>query len=235
VLSAVPHEHKLRVGQLAGNRFALVLRDLTGAESSRAAERLEAFAARGFPNRFGSQRFGRDGGNAEVGRQILAGETAMRDRRRARFLVSALQSAVFNDVLASRRDAGACLEAGDVAVVHESGGLFVVEDPESEQPRADRLEISATGPIFGTRVMTPVGPPAERERNALAARGVELGGPLPRGLRLRGGRRPLRAWPRDAESQRAGSALHLRFVLPAGSYASVLVEELLAIEPVRAG
>lgn len=235
VLSAVPHEHKLRVGQLAGNRFALVLRDLTGAESSRAAERLEAFAARGFPNRFGSQRFGRDGGNAEVGRQILAGETAMRDRRRARFLVSALQSAVFNDVLASRRDAGGRLEAGDVAVVHESGGLFVVEDPESEQPRADRLEISATGPIFGTRVMTPVGPPAERERSALAARGVELGGPLPRGLRLRGGRRPLRAWPRDAESQRAGSALHLRFVLPAGSYASVLVEELLAIEPVRGG
>lgn len=231
VLAAVRHEHKLRVGQLAGNRFALVLRDLPVAEISRAAARLELFAAHGFPNRFGHQRFGRDGENAELGRRILAGEVSVRDRRRARFLVSALQSAVFNDVLATRRDVGGRLEAGDVAVVHESGGLFIVEDPDAEQPRADRLEISATGPIFGNRVLTPTGAPGERESKALAAWGVEPGARLPRGLRLRGARRSLRAWPRDAESGHVAGALHLRFVLPAGSYASVLVEELLMTEP----
>ena len=142
VLAAVRHGHKLRTGQLVGNRFALVVRDVEPAVARSAASRLEAVAERGLPNRFGGQRFGRAGDNAELGRRVLDGELALRDRRRARFLVSALQAAVFNDLLAVRRDAGRRLEAGDVAVVHESGGLFVVEDPALEQPRAERFEIS---------------------------------------------------------------------------------------------
>jgi len=227
VLEAVRHGHKLRVGQLAGNRFALVVRDVEPAAARRAAARLEALAEGGLANRFGAQRFGRDGENAGLGRRILDGDLALRDRRRARFLVSALQAAVFNDVLANRRDAGRHLEAGDVAVVHESGGLFVVEDPAVEQSRADRFEISATGPIFGTRVIAPSGEPAERERRAVAARGLALERPLPRGLRLRGARRALRVRPQEAGSRFVAGALHLGFVLPAGSYASVLVEDLV--------
>lgn len=235
VLAAVRHGHKLRTGQLVGNRFALVVRDVEPAVARSAASRLEAVAERGLPNRFGGQRFGRAGDNAELGRRVLDGELALRDRRRARFLVSALQAAVFNDLLAVRRDAGRRLEAGDVAVVHESGGLFVVEDPALEQPRAERFEISATGPIFGTRVLAPGGEPAERERKALAARRVTLGRPLPRGLRLRGARRPFRVRPREASARVVAGRLHLGFVLPAGSYASVLVEELLGPEANGAG
>jgi len=235
VLAAVRHGHKLRTGQLAGNRFALVVRDVEPTVARSAASLLEAFAERGLPNRFGGQRFGRGGDNADLGRRVLDGELAMRDRRRARFLVSALQAAVFNDLLAVRRDAGRHLEAGDVAVVHESGGLFVVEDPALEQPRAERFEISATGPIFGTRVLAPGGEPAEREREALATRGVTLGRPLPRGLRLRGARRSFRVRPREASARVVAGRLYLGFVLPAGSYASVLVEELLGPEANDAG
>ena len=235
VLAAVRHGHKLRTGQLVGNRFALVVRDVEPAVARSAASRLEAVAERGLPNRFGGQRFGRAGDNAELGRRVLDGELALRDRRRARFLVSALQAAVFNDLLAVRCDAGRRLEAGDVAVVHESGGLFVVEDPALEQPRAERFEISATGPIFGTRVLAPGGEPAERERKALAARGVTLERPPPRGLRLRGARRPFRVRPREASARVVAGRLHLGFVLPAGSYASVLVEELLGPEANGAG
>jgi len=235
VLEAARHGHKLRVGQLAGNRFALVLRGVVPAVARGAAARLEVLAERGLPNGFGAQRFGRDGDNPGVGRRVLDGDLVMRDRRRARFFVSALQAAVFNDVLAGRRDAGRCLQVGDVAVVHESGGLFLVEDPAVEQPRADRFEISATGPIFGTRVLAPTGEPAEREHEALVARGVALKPSLPRGLRLRGARRPLRVRPREIESRFVAGALHLGFVLPAGSYASVLVEDLVRSEPDIAG
>lgn len=235
VLAAARHGHKLRTGQLAGNRFALVVRDVEPAVARGATGRLEAFSAHGLPNRFGGQRFGRRGDNAELGRRILDAELALRDRRRARFLVSALQAAVFNDLLAARPDAGRRLEAGDVAVVHESGGLFVVEDPLREQPRAERFEISATGPIFGTRVLEPSRAPGERERTALAARGVTLGRPLPRGLRLRGARRPLRVRPREASARVVAGGLYLGFVLPAGSYASVLVEELLGSQANGAG
>jgi tRNA(Glu) U13 pseudouridine synthase TruD len=50
----------------------------------------------------------------------------------------------------------------------------------------------------------------------------------PRGLRLRGGRRSLRVRPEDVSLERDGDALALRFRLPRGSYATVLLEEVFA-------
>ena len=146
-----------------------------------------------------------------------------------RFLVSALQAAVFNEVLSRRPLRLDQLESGDVAVVHASGGLFQVTDPERENPRAEAFEISATGPIFGTRVPQPGASVAAREAEVLKSFDVPSPDQLrpPRGLRLRGGRRAVRARPQDLAVWSEGEVLHLRFGLPAGSYATVLVEELL--------
>ncbi len=227
VLAAAAHPHKLRTGHLEANRFTLVVRDIEPNALASAPERLARLVERGLPNRFGGQRFGRDGSNAEQGRRVLVGETRQRDRRRARFLVSALQAEVFNRVLAERLPDLVTLEAGDVAVVHESGGLFVVEDPEIEAARAAAFEISATGPIFGTKVIAPGGAVAERERRIALAAGVPTLLQPPRGIRLRGTRRPLRVRPKDADLDVTGQRLQLRFTLPPGSFATVLVEELL--------
>jgi tRNA pseudouridine13 synthase len=226
VLEASRHPHKLRTGHLRQNRFELVLREVDPAAFTRALARLDDLVVRGMPNRFGAQRFGRDGDNAAQGRALLAGERAPRDRRSARFLISALQSAVFNDVLAARARIDR-VELGDVAVVHASGGQFVVEAPEVDAPRAEAFEISPTGPIFGTRVIAPTGAVAERERAVLAAHGVSVAGLRPpRGVPLRGARRALRVRPEDPSLERDGDAVRLRFALPPGSYATVLIEEL---------
>ena len=227
VLEAAAHPHKLRTGHLAANRFTLVVRGAEPDELASASERLAQLVEQGLPNRFGDQRFGRDGDNAEQGRRILTGEARPRDRRRARFLVSAFQARVFNAVLAERLPDLVTLEVGDVAVVHESGGLFVVEDLPAESPRAAAFEISATGPIFGTKVKEPAGTVAERERRIALANGVPETLRAPRGIRLRGTRRPLRVRPREAEARVESGALHLHFTLPPGSFATVLVEELL--------
>jgi tRNA pseudouridine13 synthase len=228
VLEAAAHPHKLRTGQLRANRFELVVRDVEPAAAWAAAQRLERLVAAGMPNRFGAQRFGREGDNAELGQRLLTGGLRLRDRRRARFLLSALQAAVFNAVLAERRATLDRVEVGDVAVVHASGGLFRVEEPEREAPRAAAFEISATGPIFGTRVLEPRGAAAERERAALEARGVVLENlKAPPGIRLRGARRPLRVRPEHASAEPLAGALRLVFTLPPGSYATVLVEELM--------
>jgi tRNA pseudouridine13 synthase len=182
----------------------------------------------GFPNAFGAQRFGRDDEGAARGLALLRGGRPPRDRRRARFQVSALQSRVFNRVLAERPLPTGRLEAGDVAVVHASGGLFRVEDAALEQPRADAFEISPTGPIFGTRPgIEPGGDAAERERAALAAVGVPEPLRAPAGVRLRGGRRALRARPSDAGLTVEGDGLRLAFTLPPGTYATVFAETLL--------
>jgi tRNA pseudouridine13 synthase len=237
VLQAVRHPHKLRTGHLAGNRFDLRVREVSSEAIAAAPAAGEALASAGLPNRFGVQRFGRRGDNAERGRALLAGGRIGRDRRAARFWLSALQAEVFNAVLDERPIPPGRLERGDVAVVHASGGLFLVEASAHEQPRADAFEISPTGPIFGTKIsVEPAGAPARRERQVLARLGIP--DPLlpPPGVRLHGTRRPLRVQPREVEVHGEEGSLRLRFVLPSGSYATVFVDALLAAvgaEPAR--
>jgi tRNA pseudouridine13 synthase len=231
VLEAVRHPHKLRTGQLRGNRFHIVVRDLDDRARATAVQRLEHSCRLGMPNRFGAQRFGRGGENVQRAQRLLRGEGAPTDRRSARFLLSALQAAVFNAALAARETPLDALEQGEVAMVHASGGCFVVEDLAREAPRAAAFEISATGPIFGTRVLEPRGEAATRERAASERLGVVPGNlNLPRGIRLRGARRPLRVRPEEARAEPIEGGLELRFSLPPGSYATVLLEELLVPE-----
>jgi tRNA pseudouridine13 synthase len=229
VLEAARHPHKLRTGHLRGNAFEIAVRDVDAVAAARARERLDEMAHSGLPNRYGEQRFGRDGDNAIRAAALLAGRETVRDRRHARFLISALQAAVFNEVLARRPLPIGAVEVGDVAVVQASGGLFVVEDLAREAPRAAAFEISATGPIFGSRVLEASGAPAQRERDAVRACGLDpdVVPQPPRGVRLHGARRSLRVPVPDAKIKLDGGVLRLCFVLPPGSYATVLVEELL--------
>jgi len=228
VLEAIPHRHKLRTGQLAGNRFEIVVREVDEGAATHCAQVLSRLCASGMPNRFGPQRFGRDGGNVEQGLKILRGAYAGMDRRKARFLVSALQAAVFNEALRLREAPLSSVERGEIAVVHATGGLFRVEDAAREQPRADLFEISATGPIFGGRTLDPDGSARERERAALVAIGIDPDQPLrpPRGIELRGARRALRVRPEEVALEPLPEALRLRFTLPPGSFATVLIEEV---------
>jgi len=162
----------------------------------------------------------------------LRGEIALKDRRKARFAISALQSAVFNDVLAARPRGIGEFEFGDVAMLHGSGGQFLVEDVEREQPRAEAFEISPTGPIFGSRVIEPAGEVAVREKAALELRGICLTDlRAPKGIRLRGARRALRVRPDNARMRDFPGGFWLEFELPPGSYATVLIQAVLGEEP----
>lgn len=228
VLDAVRHGHKLRTGHLRGNRFRIFVREVAAQQAEAAILRLDEIRRVGMPNRFGTQRFGRDGENADRGRRLLRGERVREDRRSARFLLSALQAEVFNAVLEDRKAALDTVEVGEVAMLHASGGCFVVEDLAREAERAAAFEISATGPIFGTKVLEAEGRAGSRERRVLERFGVlpeNLS--VPRGIRLRGARRALRVRPGAATAEYREDGLLIRFSLPPGSYATVLVEEML--------
>src|SRR5262249_40504653 len=117
VLEAHRHPHKLRTGHLRGNRFRIVLRGCTPpAALLRAQAVLARLAARGLPNYYGQQRFGRDADNAARGAALVRGELRVRDRGQRRLLVSALQSELFNQVLTARLREGSERRAlaGDV-------------------------------------------------------------------------------------------------------------------------
>lgn len=231
VLEAVRHEHKIRTGHLRANAFEIVLRADAPVALAPIRARAAELVARGLPNRFGDQRFGRDGDNAERARAMLRGGRGPRDRREARFLVSALQSEVFNAVLAARIDAYDSVVLGDVARVEESGGLFWVDDVEADRARAADFEISATGPIFGKKARAP----RDEAREIEDAIYAELDIPpaeaivLPRGVRARGTRRPLRVRPEglEVDAPSEGEGVVVRCALPPGSYVTVLLEALV--------
>ena len=230
VLEAIRHPHKLRTGQLRGNHFQIRVREVDAEGEQAAQDALARILAEGMPNRFGAQRFGQGGRNAAVGRELLAGRRSIRDRRKARFLLSALQSEVFNRVLEERSLPLDAVAEGDVAQVVESGGLFIVEDSVVENERARNFEISATGPIFGTKMMAASGEVGRWESEIMSAMDIPPAEELkaPRGIRLPGTRRALRVRPQGLCLTREEGALLLEFGLPPGSYATVLLTELFS-------
>ena len=235
VLAAERHPKNLRTGHLRGNRFVLRIRDVDEASARDADARLERLAAEGIPNYFGSQRFGR-ANLAEAHTWLVAGGRAPRDRFLKRMLVIAHQSGAFNQALAervarARAGAAACAQvrAGEVCRVEASGCIFVVAPgtEEAEAARVARWETSPTGPLFGPKMPAAEGAAADAERALAAAWGFTEPVLARLGRLGPGGRRAIRVRPGELErSTIEEGCWELRFTLPPGSYATVLLREL---------
>jgi len=214
----------------------------------------------GSPSKADSPRLTRareryDSGNLREAKRLLGGQVdhlrvltalirtgnpdrAMRalPKRLTRLLVSAFQSWLFNAVLERRLEGVDRVEAGDLAYIHpqigRGGAVFLVEHPEDEAPRVARFEISPTGPIVGHRVVLAGGRPGEIERTVLEEADVAPAHfERVKALRLRGDRRPLRVPVTGAEVRPADGDLIVRFALPPGAYATILLEEITKSEP----
>lgn len=68
------HGNKIKPGHLAGNRFAIRIRDVGPEQLPACQSVLEVIARRGVPNYFGEQRFGRRGDNDRLGSALVAGD-----------------------------------------------------------------------------------------------------------------------------------------------------------------
>ncbi|MEP6654566.1 MAG: tRNA pseudouridine(13) synthase TruD [Myxococcales bacterium] len=246
VLRAERHGNKLRVGHLHGNRFETVVGGLPiaddGTGRDRLVKRLEHLAAEGLPNRYGDQRFGTRADNTTRGLAVLRGEQRERDHRRRRLLLSAVQSAVFNQVLVLREQAGQLRRvlSGDVLQKSTSGGVFTTDDPATDQQRLDAGEVVVTGPMPGGWAREPPSGTEARaiEDQALAAVGASREEFSAVGRDLPGTRRPLLVPvtlvpPASGPVEGRPDAVRLKFQLPSGTYATVLLEALGVIVDVR--
>lgn len=145
------------------------------------------------------------------------------------FLLSAYQSALFNRVLDTRLQTLDQVFEGDLAMKHPGRSVFRVEDASAEQPRADRFEISPTGPIFGYKMIEPTGWQADVETSVLVAEGMTPEGfRVGRGIKAKGGRRALRFQVYEPELW-WDEGLVLRFRLSKGSYATALLAEIMKV------
>ncbi|MGE3999135.1 MAG: tRNA pseudouridine(13) synthase TruD, partial [Planctomycetaceae bacterium] len=239
VLHSARHGNKLKTGHLRGNRFDVLIREACADAPSRAAAIAEIIRRSGFPNYYGDQRFGHDNETLAWGLDLLTGRKSEWDipRSRRRFLLrlslSAVQSAIFNEVL-SRRITDGLLESvlpGDVMQVRASGGPFVVEDVPREQERFERGETVISGPMYGLKMRHPTGKAAERELAALATFGLTPGSFAARRKLLPGTRRPLLAIAQGLQVQADKQGLRCGFDLARGVYATVLLREFMKNEP----
>jgi tRNA pseudouridine13 synthase len=154
------------------------------------------------------------------------------DKRMKRFYVSACQSEIFNEVARRRIDSIDRVLAGDLAQKTDTGGIFQVEDPEAEQPRADAFQISPTGPIVGYRASLGTGKPGCIEREVIQAFGLTQEDFRAVGaVKAKGTRRALRFKIEQVSMSPGqdgrGEFIELSFMAPSGSYATVALREIM--------
>ncbi len=219
------HHRKLPRGALAGNRFTLTLRDIDG-DKTEIESRLEKIRDYGLPNYFGEQRFGRERANVGMALKMFSGDRVKREQRS--IYLSAARSEIFNAALASRIENKNWLSAleGEVWMINGSHSIFGPESLNHEiKSRAEKLEIHATGPMWGKGELRTQSKVFDIE-SAIATVHPELC----RGLEaadMKQERRALRiqvldlswAWPEK-------DLLQCRFSLPPGAYATELLAEL---------
>ena len=241
VLETGPHDNKLRIGHLVGNRFEVVLRaeaadGFTADELAAVDANLAWLGSHGVANWVGEQRFGRNGRNLEKGLKLLAGRgggyARAMDKRMQRLMLAAVQSEVFNHVLAERVDDYDRFEAGDVAWLHRNGACFVVEDVDEANRRAADFELSPTGPLPGPKMLRAEGDQGALEADVMEALGLDARdfGSV-RGAAVPGARRPLRVALTDAVSEPVSGGLRLTFALDKGAFATAVLRELVADPP----
>jgi len=233
VLEHAWHARKLPRGALAGNRFVLLLRDVAGDRAGIDA-RLAAIRARGIPNAFGAQRFGKEGGNLDKALAMFAGRRMRREERS--LLLSAARSALFNDVLA-RRIADGSWDRGTEGEVWMLAGSHSVFGPEpldaALRARVEAFDIHPTGPLWGAGELRTGGElhALESAVASALADGRVADGLVGAGLKQE--RRALRiAVPGIEWEWQDEGLLRLAFALPSGAYATALLHELGAMHDV---
>ncbi|HEY4221311.1 MAG TPA: tRNA pseudouridine(13) synthase TruD, partial [Myxococcota bacterium] len=222
VLEHKRHKNKLRLGHLRGNRFTIRL-----ACDPAVVDGAAARVAGGVPNIFGMQRFGPSDSTLRQAEQLLARGRPARSRK-DEFLVSAAQSALFNRWLADRVDDGTWRTPldGDVLLKTENGAPFVCTDPSADGARAVAGDVVVAGPLLGREMRSAERDAMTRESRSWSHLGIDVTALLAHPAFDKGARRAACLHPGELVIDAEGDAVSVRFSLPKGAYASVVLRAL---------
>ena len=227
ILEVTRHQRKIRIGSLQGNHFEILLRNAE--ETDELKVRLGFLAKNGFPNYFTEQRFGRDSNNLTQALRWANGEINVKDRNKRSFYLSATRSEIFNLIVAKRIELGLAQQVlnGDILQLNGSHSWFVVDESEDLaqlQQRLAQQDVLLTAPLIGEEEKSAVDFENEifAQHQALFA--------LMRQERMKAARRAILMQPQHFQWQFEPNGLRLQFALPAGSYATALIRELVNVE-----
>lgn len=228
VLEYARHRRKLRLGALQGNNFTLVLREVSHREELE--RRLSAILNDGVPNYFGSQRFGIGGNNLHQARRWAQSNSPLRDRNKRSFYLSAARSALFNQIVSLRLkkpDFNQVVD-GDALQLAGRGSWFVATREELPvlQQRVDNGELLITAPLPGDGAWGTQGAALEFEQRSVAEE-TDLQTLLVR-ERVEAARRAMLVKPEELRwNWWDDVTVEVSFGLPAGSFATSIVRELM--------
>lgn len=180
--------------------------------------RLKKLYTEWFLNLYGEQRFGFTHANHRIAQEIIAGTKKWLDKSEIIFKLQSLSSRLFNNYCTYRETKyGRKMLEGDIMT-------GVVKDETTVEAT------SVTGPIFwyDLKLADPATEAGKLEKEWMDH--FEINKELFEVYEKHGIfwlRRPIRVKPMKASHSRQWDDLLLQFTLPKGSYASVLVEELL--------
>ena len=238
----------IKIGQLKGNRFSIVLHQVTTDAASAISKTASQMSQKGIPNYFGYQRFGEDSRSYLQGKTIAHSGKKLKGAKE-KLLVAAYQGYLFNQWLGERVKLSKIIETqtaqeaakqlaypdalvkvlarqtqffklfiGDMMQTYPYGKQSYLKDMSHSAKVFQEGRISPTGLICGSHA-----PRSQSDAYHLEAPydDEELSS-------LGGDRRFAWIWPQDIKSRydKGSRELTLDFVLPKGAYATTFLEEI---------
>ncbi len=226
VLECTRHHKKLKPGFLSGNHFVIRLRDVTHPDALN--QRIEQIKLFGVPNYFGEQRFGRNGSNLIKAEEMLVQNRKVRDRFLKGMYCSAARSWIFNLILAQRvkQNNWNIPLVGDVMQLSGSNSFFVADSElEDLMQRIQKHDISPASPLPGKSKNKVQGTALKIISEVYQTWQAWIEGLEHCGLTEAWRANILHVEQLDWEIK--DNEVQLSFILPAGSYATVVLRELV--------
>ena len=222
IIDTFLHNEKLNIGDLEGNRFKINLHNVEITDINHIQKIIKLIVKEGMPNYFGYQRFGKEVvDNLAKAKDVVYGEEIVKDKKLSKMLIAAYQSSFFNAWLVER------LSLSNDEFKLLNGDKFLdIQNDKLFTPKAitanilndfHNFKITPTGLLPGRKVFKAMGEAAviEQKYDDLY-------------IQEKGYRREAIVFPKDISCKYDASkkVCTLDFILPKGSYATVLVEYL---------
>ena len=226
VFQVIRHDRKLKRGALNGNSFNITVLDWQG-NQEKCISQLEQIRINGIANYYGEQRFGHHGRNVAKALDMFRGMKVNREQRS--LYLSAARSFIFNQILSARVKQQNWNKAvmGDCFMFDRSNSFFQTEFPDADLVR--RMEekiVHPGGTLWGKGRECVSGVAQAIEQTVMTSFSELAQGLIAADVEL--SLRPLRVMVTDMEWQiKDITTLQLSFSLPAGSYATSVLREII--------